>query len=91
MDLHSFRRSYTTHLLEDGIDAMFVQHQLGHEHASTTAIYTHVSADYRTRTRRHALDTVLAEALGADSATENTTDSATKCTARSGPGHGGRR
>jgi site-specific recombinase XerD len=95
LDLHSFRRSYTTHLLEDGVDAMFVQHQLGHEHASTTAIYTHVSADYRTRTLRHALDTVLAEALGTDSGTESTTDSgtdnATDHTARSGPGQGGRR
>jgi site-specific recombinase XerD len=52
-----------THLLEDGIDAMFIQHQVGHEHASTTALYSCVSSDYRTRTLRHALDTCLNEAL----------------------------
>ncbi|MFD1967403.1 site-specific integrase [Pseudonocardia alni] len=63
LDMHSFRRSYVTHLLEDGVDAMFVQHQVGHEHASTTAIYSCVSSDYRTRTLRHALDTCLSEAL----------------------------
>lgn len=63
VDLHSLRRSYATHLLEDGWDALFVQHQLGHEHASTTAIYTCVSSDYRTRTLRTALDATLAAAL----------------------------
>lgn len=68
LDLHSFRRSYATHLLEAGWDAMFVQHQLGHEHASTTAIYSCVSSDYRTRTLRTALDATIAAAL---SATEN--------------------
>jgi integrase/recombinase XerD len=31
LDMHSFRRSYVTHLLEGGIDAMFVQHQVGRE------------------------------------------------------------
>lgn len=65
LDMHSFRRSYVTHLLEDGIDAMFVQHQVGHEHASTTALYSCVSSDYRTRTLRHALDSVLNAALTA--------------------------
>lgn len=63
MDLHSFRRSYATHLLEDGWDALFVQSQMGHEHASTTAIYTCVSSDYRTRTLRGALDATLTAAL----------------------------
>ncbi|MDT5292456.1 MAG: hypothetical protein QOF88_7345, partial [Mycobacterium sp.] len=43
LDLHSLRRSYATHLIEDGWDPMFVQHQMGHEHASTTSIYTCVS------------------------------------------------
>ncbi|MGY4712802.1 tyrosine-type recombinase/integrase [Mycolicibacterium sp. CBM1] len=63
LDLHSFRRSYATHLLEAGWDAMFVQHQMGHEHASTTAIYSCVSSDYRTRTLRNALDATIAAAL----------------------------
>jgi site-specific recombinase XerD len=62
----SFRRSYVTHLLEDGIDAMFIQHQVGHEHASTSSIYSCVSSDYRTRTLRHALDTCLKDALARD-------------------------
>ena len=64
LDLHSLRRSYATHLLEAGWDAMFVQNQMGHEHASTTAIYTCVSSDYRTRTLRNALDATIAAALG---------------------------
>jgi site-specific recombinase XerD len=64
LDLHSLRRSYATHLLEAGWDALFVQKQMGHEHASTTAIYTCVSSDYRTRTLRNALDATIAAALG---------------------------
>ena len=64
LDFHSLRRSYVTHLIEDGWDALFVQQQVGHEHASTTAIYTCVSSDFRTRTLRSALDDTLAAALG---------------------------
>jgi site-specific recombinase XerD len=56
------RHSYTTHLLEDGFDALFVQQQLGHQHASTTSIYTSVSSDYKTRILRDALDRVAAAA-----------------------------
>ncbi len=63
LDFHSLRRSYVTHLLEAGMDAIFVQHQVGHEYASTTAIYTCVSSDYRTRTLRAALDSTIKEAL----------------------------
>jgi len=63
LDFHSFRRSYVTHLIEDGWDARFVQEQVGHEHASTTAIYTCVSSDFRTRTLRRALDSTLDAAL----------------------------
>ena len=53
---HCLRHSYVTHLIEDGFDALFVQQQVGHEYASTTAIYTSVSSDYRTRVLRAALD-----------------------------------
>lgn len=63
LDFHSFRRSYVTHLIEDGWDPRFVQDQVGHDHASTTSIYTCVSSDYRTRTLRRALDGMVAEAL----------------------------
>lgn len=58
---HSFRRSYITHLIEDGWDALFVQQQVGHEYASTTALYTAVSSDYRTRTLRRVLDATAAQ------------------------------
>ncbi len=56
---HSLRHSYVTHLIEDGFDVLFVQQQVGHRHASTTAIYTSVSSDYRTRMLRSALDAVV--------------------------------
>ncbi|MWA09137.1 tyrosine-type recombinase/integrase [Streptomyces sp. BA2] len=58
LDFHSLRRSYVSHLIEAGYDALFVQQQVGHEHASTTALYTHVSPDYRARTVRAALDRI---------------------------------
>lgn len=63
LDFHSLRRSYVTHLIEDGWDARFVQEQVGHEHASTTSLYTCVSSDYRTRTLRRALDNLVAQVL----------------------------
>tara|TARA_R100000935_G_scaffold54393_1_gene83159 strand:- start:486 stop:1592 length:1107 start_codon:yes stop_codon:yes gene_type:complete len=64
LDLHSLRRSYATHLLEDGWDPRFVQHQMGHEHASTTGIYQFVSDDFRNATLRAALDRTMDEVLG---------------------------
>ena len=64
LDFHSLRRSYVTHLIEDGWDPRFVQDQVGHEHASTTSIYTCVSSDFRTRTLRRVLDGMVADALG---------------------------
>lgn len=64
LDFHSLRRSYVTHLIEDGWDPRFVQEQVGHEHASTTSIYTCVSSDFRTRTLRKAMDDTIGAALG---------------------------
>ena len=40
-----------------------MQQQVGHEHASTTSIYTCVSSDFRTRTLRRALDATAAAAI----------------------------
>ena len=40
-----------------------IQEQVGHEHASTTSIYTCVSSDFRTRTLRSALDATMQAAL----------------------------
>jgi integrase/recombinase XerC len=54
LSMHCLRHSYVTHLIEDGFDALFVQQQVGHEHASTTSIYTSVSSDYKTRVLRAA-------------------------------------
>jgi integrase/recombinase XerC len=51
------------HLVEDGWDARFVQEQAGHQHASTTSIYTCVSSDFRTRTLRRVLDQTVQAAL----------------------------
>lgn len=61
LDIHSFRRSYATNLqIEYGFDVSFAQLQLGHEHASTTSIYTIASPDYRARELKRVLtDTLL--------------------------------
>ena len=52
---HCLRHSYVTHLIEDGVDPTFVQHQVGHSWASTTAGYTSVGADHANRMLRAAL------------------------------------
>jgi site-specific recombinase XerD len=48
-DLHALRHSYVTHLVEFGYPEKFVSLQVGHGYASTTAIYTGVSDEYRNR------------------------------------------
>ncbi|MFC8104210.1 hypothetical protein [Streptomyces sp. NPDC057363] len=40
-----------------------IQQQAGHDHASTTSIYTCVPSDFRTRTLRRALDATIAVPL----------------------------
>lgn len=55
LDLHSLRHSYVTHLVEFDYPERFVSEQVGHRYASTTAIYTGVSDEYRTRLIRKAL------------------------------------
>ena len=57
------RHSYVTHLIEAGYDPLFVQQQVGHEYASTLALYTSVSSDYKTTMVRRALDGEIARAL----------------------------
>ena len=54
--------------IEDGYDPLFVQQQVGHCYASTTALYTWVSSDFRNRTLRAALDRFIQAALGGDAA-----------------------
>ena len=55
LDLHSLRHSYVTHLIEFDYPERFVQEQVGHTYASTTAIYTSVSDAYRNTLLRRAL------------------------------------
>ena len=56
LSVHCLRHSYVSHLVEDGADPLFVQHQVGHSWASTTAVYTSVGADHTNRMLRAALD-----------------------------------
>lgn len=53
---HCLRHSYVSHLIEDGVDPLFVQQQVGHSWASTTATYTSVGSDFKNRMLRAALD-----------------------------------
>ncbi|MFD9302135.1 tyrosine-type recombinase/integrase [Streptomyces sp. NPDC060048] len=49
LELHCLRHTYITHLIEFGYPERFVQEQVGHVYASTTALYTWVSDEYRNR------------------------------------------
>ena len=50
------------------IKLKIMQQQVGHCYASTTALYTSVSSDFRDRTLRAALDRSIQAALGGDAA-----------------------
>lgn len=62
LSVHCLRHSYVSHLIEDGVDPLFVQQQVGHTWASTTALYTTVGADARNR----MLTDALARGFGGD-------------------------
>jgi len=60
---HALRHSYVTHLIEDGFGELFVQMQVGNRHASTTALYTGVSSDFKNQALRRTLRAQLGDAL----------------------------
>jgi len=60
LTLHCLRHSYVTHLVEFGYPERFVQEQVGHAYASTTAIYASVSNDFKIKTLQAALKRVYA-------------------------------
>jgi integrase/recombinase XerC len=60
LSLHCLRHSYVTHLIEFGYPERFVQDQVGHAFASTTAIYTSVSNDFKNQALKAALRRVYA-------------------------------
>lgn len=61
---HCLRHSYVTHLAEQGWAAKFIQDQVGHSHAATTAIYMSVGDDFKDRLVRAAIDAQLTELGG---------------------------
>ena len=58
------RHTYITHLIEFGYPERFAQDQAGHSYASTTAIYTGVSDEFRNRLLARTLRERYAGPLG---------------------------
>ena len=51
VSMHTFRHSFATHLLEQGVDIRVIQVLLGHKKLETTALYSQVA----TRTLRNVV------------------------------------
>jgi len=49
---HCLRHTYTTYLLEGGLDVRYIQELLGHDFVPTTEIYTRASPDALDRVYR---------------------------------------
>jgi site-specific recombinase XerD len=62
ISVHTLRHSYATHLIEAEIPLHVVQSNLGHEHLSTTGIYTHMTDKFHrdgAAKLDHLMDSVL--------------------------------
>jgi integrase/recombinase XerD len=41
---HTLRHCFSTHLLEDGVDPLYIQQMLGHKNLNTTIGYLHTTS-----------------------------------------------
>ncbi|MEV0290316.1 hypothetical protein AB0H36_39830 [Kribbella sp. NPDC050820] len=58
------RASGEPHLIEAGYDPAFIRTQVGHAYASTTGLYTSVSADFKQRSVRQMIARRLGQLEG---------------------------
>ena len=62
--MHCLRHSYVSHLIEDGVDPLFVLQLVGHSWASRTVVYTTVGTDARNRMPAAALQRAFSTDAG---------------------------
>lgn len=50
--VHTFRHSFATHMIMNGIDIMTIQTYLGHDKIKTTKIFTHITDKMKSQIKR---------------------------------------
>lgn len=58
--VHTLRHSYSTHLLEAGVNLRLIQEYLGHNSPNTTAVYTHLTQKAES-TARNSLNQIMGD------------------------------